>query len=240
MNYLLPLTNRREIAAGTMAFRFDTSGTDFTFEAGQNVDLYLPDAPVSGATSDQMHTFSLASSPTHSDYFIIATRMRPTNYKHTLGAVPFGTKLRAVGPQGNMVLHEDATRPAVFLAGGIGITPFRSMIEWATEQKLPHKITMFYANRNVAAAAFLDDLQQWQTANPKFQLVATIDSPEAGWTGEIGHIDAALLQRHIPDVKLPIYYIAGPPAMGTAMRKMLIVDLGISRDNVKIESFTGY
>lgn len=238
--YQFRLTDRRDVADGTTAFFFDTTGTNFTFEAGQNIDIFLPGAPESGATTEQMHTFSFASSPHHQDHFMITTRMRPSNYKNVLKTLPLGTPLRCVGPQGNMVLHEDTSIPAVFLAGGIGITPFRSMIEYATEKQLPHKIILFYGNRNKEATIFLEDLQSWAAQNKNLSLTLTIDASEPGWQYNAGHIDAAMLKKYLPDIHAPIYYIAGPPSMGTALRKMLIVDLGVSRDNVRIESFTGY
>lgn len=237
--YFLPLKDRREVAEGTMAFWFDISGTDVTFEAGQNADYTLINPPYTDAEGN-MRTFSFAASPSHKDTIMIATRMRPTAFKNSLKEIPLGTKVKVVAPLGDMILHEDATRPAVLLAGGIGITPFRSMIEWAGEQHLPHKITLFYGNRNVKAIAFFRDLEQWAQQNPNFTFVPTIDAMEPGWKYATGHIDQALVKKYITDIRQPIYYIAGPPAMGTALRKMLLVDLGVSRDNIRTESFTGY
>lgn len=237
-DYLLPLKDRQEVAEGTMAFWFDTTGTDFTFEAGQNADYLLIDPPQTDAEGN-MRTFSFASSPTHKDAYMITTRMRDTAFKNVLKTMPLGTKVKVVAPLGNMTLHKDSSKPAVFLAGGIGITPFRSMIEWATVTKQPHPITLFYANRNRAAIAFFDDLKTWAKKNAQFTFVPTIDATEPGWTDEVGHIDAAMIKKHVPDFLKPIYYLAGPPAMVTAMRTMLI-DGGVSKDNIKLESFTGY
>ena len=168
-----PLKGRKEVAEGTMAFWFDTSGSNFTFEAGQNADFTLIDPSKTDAEGNT-RAFSFASSPRHRDSFMIATRMRKTAFKDNLRSIALGTKLKVEGPNGNMVLHEDSSRPAVLLAAGIGITPFRSMLEWATEQKLAHRFILFYSNRTRALTAFLDDLEAWSKRNPNIQLVPTI------------------------------------------------------------------
>ena len=237
--YGFPLRDRRDVAEGTMAFRFDTSGSDFTFEAGQNADFTLIDPPKTDAEGN-VRTFSFASSPHHRDFFMIATRMRPTAFKDGLRSVPLGTKLRVEGPNGNMVLHEDPSKPAVLLAAGIGITPFRSMLEWATEQKLPHQFTLFYSNRTPAMTAFLHDLEAWSKRNTNIHLVPTItDSTDRDWPYETGRVDEAMLAKHVPDLKRPIYYLAGPPGMVEALKKLLL-DRGVSRDSVRFETFSGY
>lgn len=238
--YHFPLINRQAVAEGTMDFFFDISGQNFSFEAGQNIDIFLPDAPASGATSDQMHTFSFANSPHHTDHFRITTRMRDSRFKNSLKTLPIGTPLRCIGPQGNMVLNEDDSKIGVLLAGGIGITPFRSMIEWATRAKQPHTLHLFYSNRTQAQTTYHQDFVEWTQANPHFHYHPTVtDEKPSDWQYETGYIDAAMLTKHLTDLTKPIFYIAGPPGMVGAMRKMLL-DAKVSRDNIRIESFTGY
>ena len=237
--HFFPLEDRREVAEGTMAFWFDTSGSDFAFEAGQNADFTLIDPPKTDAEGN-VRTFSFASSPHDRNSFMIATRMRPTAFKDSLRTIALGTKLKVEGPNGKMVLHEDPSKPAVLFAAGIGITPFRAMLEWATEKKLPHQFTLFYSNRTPALTAFLDDLEAWSKRNPNIQLVPTItDSTDPDWRYETGRVDEAMVARHVPDLKRPVYYLAGPPGMVEALKKLLL-DRGVSRDNVRFEEFTGY
>ncbi len=236
--YLTPILERREIAQGTMAFWFDTSRTDFTFEAGQYADFTLIDPPETDAEGNT-RVFSFASAPSR-DKFMIATRMRDTAFKRVLKTLPLGTTVKIVGPRGNMTLHEDASRPAMFLAGGIGITPFRSMIEWVTREQLPHQLALLYSNRTLAATAFLSDLESWAMQNSKLKLVLTVtDSDDPSWKYERGKIDQALLKKYVDDLTIPVYYIAGPTAMTVAMRKILL-DLGVSKDSIKLEAFSGY
>src|SRR5690349_18163535 len=160
-----------------MAFYFDKPA-GFSHEAGQNAMFRLIDPPEDDAEGP-MRTFTIASAPYERE-LMIATRMRDTAFKRTLRAVPLGTKIEMEGPAGLMVLHEDPARPAVFLAGGIGITPFRAMTRDAMKRELPHRIVLFYSNRRPQDAAFLAELERLQ--GPKFRLVTTMtDAPE--WQG---------------------------------------------------------
>lgn len=237
--YSLPLKERWAIAEATMAFRLDTSGTGFTFRPGQYADFTLVDPPETDAEGNT-RTFSIASSPGERDSITIATRMRPTAFKNSLKRVPLGTPLQVTAAMGSFTLQKDRSRPAVFLAGGIGITPMRSIIQWATEARLPQDIVLLYSNNTPATTAFLDDLERWVKENERLKLVPTITaSRDPEWRYELGFIDAAMLRRHVADLARPIYYVAGPPAMVTAMQRLLET-LGVSEDNVKTEEFAGY
>lgn len=239
-DYFLPLLDRREIAEETMAFWFDRSGTDLTFNPGQNADFTALNLPENLLVKERMHTFSIASSPNDRDSIMICTRMRSSPFKNRLKSMPLGTKIQVTQPSGHMTLHDDPSVPAVFIAGGIGITPFRSMIKWATEEKLQHRITLLYSNRTVASAAFLDDLKTWEATNHQLRLVLTItEEQDHSWPYEHGRIDEAFLQRHVPEFSHSRFYLAGPPALVTAMRS-LVLGLGVDRSNVVLESFTGY
>jgi ferredoxin-NADP reductase len=120
--YQITLIDRQRIARDTMAFWFDTNGARYEFRAGQHADF------VFGSGSDNSRTFSLASYPVDKEPIMVAMRMRKTGFKTALNAAEFGTKFKVSRPRGSFTLHEDVTRPAVFLAGGIGITPVRSIL----------------------------------------------------------------------------------------------------------------
>ena len=115
---------RETVADGTMAFYFSRP-PGFRHEAGQSLLLTLVDPPETDGEGNS-RTFTIASAP-HESELMIATRMRDTAFKRVLKTAPLGTTVSIDGPNGEMVLHEDVTRPAVFLAGGIGITPFLSI-----------------------------------------------------------------------------------------------------------------
>ena len=237
--HLFPLKDRREVAEGTAAFWFDSSGSDFTFRAGQNADFMLVNPPETDSEGNA-RTFSFCSSPNNKGTIMVATRMRPTAFKNSLKVIPLGTGVKVGPSMGSFTLHKDVSKSAVFLAGGIGITPMRSIVEWATQERLPHRLILFYSNRTPAAAAFLPDFATWAKHNPQFKLIATVtDAKDPAWPYEFGRINKDLLTRHVPDLHQAIYYLAGPPAMVTGMRQLLD-SLGISEDNLKTEEFAGY
>jgi ferredoxin-NADP reductase len=156
--YQSTLLGRTEVAAGTMAFQFEKP-RDFVFRAGQYIDLTLSESHP-GLSNGLTHTFSIASSP-FDEELLVTTRIRNTVFKQALSVLPIGSRVRIEGPMGSFSLHNNAARPAVFLAGGIGIAPFLSMVSHATAEKLRHPIVLFYANRNLQDAAFIDDPGSW-------------------------------------------------------------------------------
>jgi ferredoxin-NADP reductase len=238
--YLFPLKDRREVAKGTMAFWFDTSSApDFTFEPGQNADYYLINPPYTDAEGNK-RSFSFAASPHHRGTIMITTRMRDTAFKNSLKEIPLGTPVKVVGPLGNMILHDDVTRPAVMLAGGIGITPFRSMIEWATVEKKQYRLFLFSSNRDKSSIAFHNDLEIWTDKNFHFHYLPTLtDEKPADWHYATGPITMPMIQEQLDDLSLPVFYMAGPDAFVLAMRRMLM-NAGIGRDQIRQEAFTGY
>lgn len=233
------LVRRATVAEGTMAVWFSRPA-GFRYRAGQSVLMTLINPPETDSMGDS-RTFTLASAPGEAE-LMIATRTRNTAFKRVLLTAPVGMRAQIDGPDGDMVLHEDPARPAVFLAGGIGITPFLSMAGAAASGRLPHRITLFYANRRPEDAAFLPELRGLEKANPSFRMITIMAEPEKSkqrWTGETGHIRRELLERHLPDVKSPVYYFAGPPAMSMAMQRML-ADMGIGESSMRHEEFYGY
>jgi ferredoxin-NADP reductase len=222
-----------------MEFHFEKPA-GFNFTPGQAGDFTLNDPPETDAEGNK-RSFSLAGA-TYEPDLIIATRMRDTAFKRSLKIIPLGTELTFDAPWGELVLHDDATIPAVFLTGGIGITPVRSIVLQATHAKAARKLILFYSNHRPEDAAFLDELTQAQTENPNFTLIATMTKMEKSaqhWQGETGPIDKAMLLKHLGDLAKPIYYISGPPAMVGAMQKVL-AEAGVKPSNIRAEEFSGY
>jgi ferredoxin-NADP reductase len=212
----------------------------FEFKAGQNADWKLISPPETDSEGDK-RTFSIVAPPSARE-LAFTTRMRDTAFKRVLKTLPEGSALEIDGPYGDLTLHNRAERPAVFLAGGIGITPFHSMILDAAEKHLPHKIFLFYSNRRPEDAAFLQELIDLQSKNVNYKLIATMtdmDKSSQKWNGETGRIDAELIKKYVGDLNGPVYYIAGPPGLVAAMKKMLN-DAGVNDDDIKIEDFPGY
>jgi ferredoxin-NADP reductase len=237
--YTSELLSKREIAEGTMAFSF-RKPAGFDFRAGQAIDLTLIDPPETDGEGNT-RAFSITSAPAEPQ-LMIATRIRDSAFKRVLKGAGAGLAVKIEGPTGSLTLHKNAGKPAIFLAGGIGITPFRSMAVQAAKEKLPHEIYLFYSNRTPEAAAFLDELRRLEGENPHFHLVANmsgLDESRKTWSGETGQLDADKLRRHIASLNGPIYYIAGPPAMVAAMRDMAL-QAGVDEDDIRTEDFPGY
>jgi ferredoxin-NADP reductase len=233
------LIGRTFIAQDTMAFQFERP-RNFLFRAGQFFDLTL--LGHSHQRSDALkHTFSIASGPTAQEV-MVATRMRPTVFKQALSILPIGTEVRIEGPMGSFTLHNNTARPAVFLAGGIGVAPFLSILSHAAVERLGHPIVLFYANRRLEDAAFVDELWKLERANPRFRFVPTFTRKSENrrqWRGETGHISPEMLSTHVGNLRGPIFYIAGPPTMVSAVRQML-VQTGVDEDDIRTEEFAGY
>ena len=223
------LAGHEEVAEGTTAFRFEKP-VSFAFKAGQSANFTLLEPPAE--PNSARRTFSLASAP-YENELVVATRMREgSHFTRALKALPAGAKLKLVGPRGDMTLHEDPARAAVFIAGGIGITPFRSMLRQADQDRLEHRLYLAYSNRRREHAAFLDELQVLERRNPRFRLLAPMTDAE-------GMLDEQKLTHFVSDAPSPLYYLAGPPAMVEAMKAILARN-GVAAGDVRSEEFFGY
>jgi ferredoxin-NADP reductase len=233
------LRTRETVAEGTMAFHFDRP-MGFEFTSGQFMNVTLINPPETDAEGST-RSFSIASPPSDPD-LMIATRMRDTAFKRVLATVPLPAEVRIKGPYGSFTLHKDPARPAVFLVGGIGITPFFSISMQAARDRLPHQLFMFFSNRRPEDAPFLSSLLDLAGQNPNFHFIPTMTEMEKSgrdWKGERGPIDRDMLERHLPSLQGPIYYSAGPPGMVAAMRQML-TSAGTGDDDIRTEEFSGY
>lgn len=238
--YTSRLQARDSIAEGTMAFHLEKP-PGFSFKPGQAIDLILRANDPEGSQPDARHTFSLVSAP-FEDELIIATRMRASAFKRALGALPIGAPLMIEGPSGSLSLHKDQTRAGVFIAGGIGITPFISILRQAAKNQLQQDLRLLYSNHRPEDCAFLAELQQLEALNPRFHLIATMTQMERStqaWSQRTSRIDAELVKQAIRDLCAPLFYIAGPGAMVEAMQRTLAA-AGVDDDDVRSETFYGY
>jgi ferredoxin-NADP reductase len=235
----IALVGREMVADRTMSFRFEKPA-GWLYRAGQSVDMTLIDPPETDPEGS-LRAFTISSAP-RENVIQITTRLRDTAFKRVLQTVPLGTEVKIEGPFGDLHLHH-AARSAVLLAGGIGITPFRSiLVEAIGGGSLPYRVVLFHANRRPEDAAFADEFRALERRDSNLTYVPTMtamaDSAQP-WDGERGHIDAAMLGRHMGGVVDPIYYVAGPPAMVEAMRGALAAS-GVDEDDIRTEEFSGY
>jgi ferredoxin-NADP reductase len=233
------LKKKETLAEGTMGFYF-AKPADFQFKAGQYIDVTLVNPPVTDAEGN-IRSLSIASAP-EEEHLLFATRMRSSAFKRFLQDAATDTEVRMEGPMGSFTLHNNASKPAVFLAGGIGITPFSSIVRHAAKARLPHHLYLFYSNRRPEDAAFIDVLSKLEKENSNYKFIPSMTEMSKStrpWNGETGFINREMLLRYLPDLQGPIYYVAGPPAMVTAMRQMLAA-AGVDEDDIRTEEFAGY
>ncbi len=223
------LKGREEVAAGTMAFHL-SKPAGFLFKPGQSVTLSLIEPPAEANSTQRI--FSLVSAP-FEDGLTVATRMREGSaYKRALKALPPGARIKLKGPRGLMTLHEDRSRAAVFIAGGIGITPFMSMLRQAAHDRLVQRLFLICSNRRPQDTPFLAELKALVRENDQFRLLARMTEQE-------GFVDGDTIRRFAGNATAPVYYLAGPPAMVDAMQAVLR-RADVSDQDVRSEQFYGY
>ncbi len=240
-----------------MSFKFsrkdEHNNNYLNYIAGQyavmNLDtLKDPEGPV--------RSFTLASSPTEKDSILITTRIRNTPFKQKLSSLDIGTIVKFICPAGEFVLHDNYLKSAIFLSGGIGVTPFRSMIKYSTDKQLPLKIIMLDSNRNEKNILYKEEFDTWQNLNKNIKIVYTLTSEgeqdhqqqarkqgeseegmhqEIKWQGEIGRINKDMILKYLSkeDVINAVFYICGPPAMLNAMENILTKEMSITKGRIR-------
>ncbi len=237
--YVSRLLRSEYIAEGTMAFHLERP-SDFSFRAGQYIEVRLVNPPETDAEGNT-RALSLVGAPGEPE-LVVATRMRDTAFKRVLRSLAPDTRLDFDGPMGSFTLHRDPLKAAVFIAGGIGITPIMSMLRDAAARNLPPELFLFFANGWPEYAPYLEELEHMQVNHPKFHLIATMTEMERSrklWSGEIGPITPELLRRYVPALKGPLYYISGSTGMVADMQDMLI-NMEVNEDDIRTEQFGGY
>lgn len=225
MQLTATLDNVFPIAENTFEAVFTIPNPEFKFRAGQYVSVTLPrlkDLPV----REQFRDFSIASSPDRLPQLAISFRASESLFKKTLITMKPGDSVLISGPSGIFTLPEDSSRTLAFIAGGIGIDPFFSMIQFVAEHKLPHRITLIYCNRSAASAAYLADLENVVKEYPNIRMVTKFGPLE---------------EKDIREVMAPgsLWYVAGPPGMVHAAR-VILNKTGIIDSDIKTEEFSGY
>lgn len=232
----IKLVKKETVANDTMAFHWEMP-EGFEFKAGQFGEFNLINP---GETDEKGNSrdFSLSYAPSENK-IVTATRIRDSAYKQSLKEMSEGSEVKFNGPYGDFTLHKTESTPAVFIIGGIGITPIRSMIAQATHENTEHDMTLLYSNKTPDDAPFLADFEEFAEKNPDFSFVPVMTRADEKWDGESGYIDAAMLKRHVSDVHKPIYYLSGPADMVYDMREMLM-EAGANEANIRVEEFPGY
>jgi glycine betaine catabolism B len=236
--YDLPLVESRPVSPTAMTFRFSTEGTDFHYRSQQAVRLHLPgvDDPW-GAT----RAFSLSSSPTEKGTIAVTCKISDTPFKQALSRLAPGDRAVVFGPLGHFLL--DADRPAVFIAGGIGITPFRGMIRYAADSGIRQPTVLLYSARTPEELVFRSELESVARRHAGLKIEFSITRPNdstAPWAGRTGRFDAERVRAGAVGLERPRFYVAGLPEMVESTVGFLLGTLGVPPEVVLYESFRGY
>jgi ferredoxin-NADP reductase len=232
------IKEKRDVAKRTLMVVFDLLGEEVDFRPGQYFWVTLLDPPYDDEKGPRRH-ITVVTSPTERGVLGLATRLRDSAFKRSLAELPEGTEVEVEQPKGSFVLPQETDRHYVFIAGGIGITVFRSMLRYIADEGLPHRVTLVHSNRDRESTAFYDELRELEAANPNLEIVYTM-TQDSGWKGETRRIDAEMLRDYLgEELDSYTYLIAGPPAMVDGVAEVL-QGADIPEDQVMPARFSGY
>ncbi len=234
--YDIKLLSKKEIAQGTMEFILEKPA-GFNYRAGQFFDILLEKSSPDAKKSSYVHGFSFVSAP-FEDHLAAATRMRDSDFKNAIAKLADNTPLKIDACFGNLTLPKEPTKPIVFIIGGIGITPVRSMIAQASHDKTDHKLTLIFANRSKSYAPLIEELNQLAKQNKNFTFVQTYTDEQVPGA-EHGRVNIDMVRKYVPDINAVVYYLAGPAGMVRSSRELLMA-AGVDEDNIRTEEFDGY
>lgn len=218
-------------AGDVTSFRFEKPN-QLEYEPGQWTSV---DFDLEGETFG--HHFTLSSAPTE-PFLEFTTHVRQSDFKQALDRLEMGHELRMKAPYGQFVLRPE-TGEVVFLTGGIGITPVRSILRTMADGSSDRRIVLFYGNRNAESTVFLEELRSLDDQLPYLRMVLVFSEPDENWRGARGHIDGELLERELRTMAGWSWYLSGPPSMVNDLRSML-EERGIADDSIVTEEFQGY
>lgn len=240
-DFILPFLRKEQVAKDAYSFFFDRSkNPDYVFYPGQYNRGILPhENPDNRGTS---RNFSVASSPNNTKELMITTRIIQSSFKKALFNLTPGTEMQFFGPVGRFIFDESETAPHIFFAGGIGITPFHSMMEYIAEKNITTTVTFFGSFSTVEDFLYYDEFVNIASSHPSIKLVYTVTKPELSqkpWSGETGRVSSEMIKKYVPDITKCITMTCGPIPMvdGTVE---LLSGMGVQKENLRKENFVGY
>jgi ferredoxin-NADP reductase len=232
------IKEKHEVAKGTLMVVFDLLGHEVDFVPGQYFWVELIDPPYEDDKGPRRH-ISVVTSPNERGVLGLATRVRDSAFKRSLAEMPVGAEVDVEDPKGDFHLPEDTSKHYVFIAGGIGITVFHSMLHYISEESLPYDITLLYSNRDRESTAFFDELHEFEKKIDGLEVVFTMTDDD-GWDGESRRIDPDFVGDHVEgDLASHTYIVSGPPGMVNGVADALEGE-GVPEEQVIRSRFAGY
>ncbi len=211
------------------SYRFERP-EEFDFKAGQWIKVTL------GEADGLMHPLSLSDCPGEKGFMEFTKRLTGSPFCGRLDGLQSGDKVAFDGPMGHYCL-DDVKGPVVFLTGGIGITPIRSILRMMSHAKDPRETVLIYGNKDEDDIAFLDELGELEL--PNFRMVHVLVEPQGKLPARKGFITADIIKEEVADLPGNTYMVSGPPVMVNAMAKNL-ESLGLPESRMMVDKFMGY
>jgi ferredoxin-NADP reductase len=235
---LLVLKEKKEIADNTFEFIF-SSTKKLLFAPGQYLEWTLPhkSEDIRGAR----RYFTIASSPTESD-IRLGIKYFPeqsSSFKKALQNLSLGDKIVASQLAGEFTLPKDISKKLVFIAGGIGITPFRSMIKYLIDSKEKRDVVLFYSNKIKSEIAYGNIFDEATRFGIKTVNTLTDNAVDVLWQGKRGFVTAEMIVAEVPDFKERLFYVSGPHGMVAAFEDALL-KIGVPSNQIKVDYFPGF
>ena len=232
------LKERRPESADGMSFIFDLGGQPFEYLPGQYTFYELDELAFPDERGKRRH-FTISSSPTEKGVIMFTTRLRGSGFKETLRQAPYGYELSVDAAEGSFVLPRGETRRHIFIAGGIGVTPYRSILRNAADTKTPINAQMLHLSRTPADIIFRRELEEIARQIPTFSYVSVFEDPDEGWKGERGVLTEALIRRYVAEPAKSLFWLSGSPEAVKAF-KTLVRQVEVPEDSIRTDDFTGY
>ena len=233
------LKQRLKTGPSSMDFVFEP-GQKFAYQPGQYMEWTLPHNKVDARGNRRY--FTLASSPTESEVRLgVKFYQKGSSYKKAMLAMNSETKIVASQIAGDFVLPHDPKQKVVFIAGGIGVTPYRSMIKYLLDKQEQRSIALLYAARTAEDIAYQEvfEAARQQLGVSAHYILSEPDKPPLDNRYRDGHVDAAMIRALVPDYAERLFYISGPQPMVEAVRHNLS-ELGVAAHQIKLDFFPGY
>lgn len=226
-NLKLKIIELKDIANLTKSFVLEKP-KNFDYLPGQHIFVEI--APENGKP------FSLVSSPTQ-NFLEFATIIRKdSSFKQELNSLQLEDELIVSGPYGKKFYYEDFEKDIVFIAGGIGITPFMGILRYLTDKEMNTRVTLIYSSKLFKNIAFKKELDELVEKNKNIRIVYTI-TEDLDYKGNKGRIDKEFIQDHVENIQDKVWYIAGASKMVEAVYTIL---KELNAKNIKLDSFNGY
>ena len=230
----ITLLDKKEIASDTFLFIFSRPD-NFSFFPGQYIRIFHP---LHGERI--FRDFTISSIPLKNDNLECIIKDGISEYKKMLFSLPLGTKIQIQAPMGKFYFPDRDTFSHVFIAGGVGIAPFYSMLTYFGTTKRTIPITLFASFSSPQESIYLDELQKLAKQLPDFRLVISFtQNSSASWQGEVGRITSAMIQKYIANSSERTWWIAGAPSFVADMEQM-VRKIHVPLEQIKTDIFLGY